>query len=105
MIAVPHVTAGCNYILFTDRYQTLLILLSIFFYQQDDYFLLSRGMTVVETSITVFNTSLYAALTPQSVPVWIRSQLANRLAVSSPSWATVSLLQMRISARQKIAVG
>lgn len=55
-------------------------------HSKDDFFLLSRGMTVVETSLTVFNKSLYNALRPQTVPVWVRSQVANRLATSSEHW-------------------
>lgn len=46
-------------------------------------------MTVVETSLTVFNKSLYRALSPASVPVWVRSQVANRLAGSSEGWVRV----------------
>jgi hypothetical protein len=60
---------------------------------KDDFFLLSRGMTVVETSLTVFNKSLYRALSPASVPVWVRSQVANRLAGSSEGWARVRVRQ------------
>ena len=53
---------------------------------KDDFFLMSSGLVSVETSLTIFNTSLYAALTPKSVPVWIRVQLANRMAADARTW-------------------
>eukprot|EP00055_Hartaetosiga_balthica_P008244 m.30036 g.30036 ORF g.30036 m.30036 type:complete len:561 (-) comp6198_c0_seq1:242-1924(-) len=58
---------------------------------KDDFYTLSSQLTVLETSLTVFNKSLYAALTPKSVPVWIRVQLANRMANSAPSWVSFFL--------------
>lgn len=53
---------------------------------KDDFYVLSHGLTVIETSLTVFNTSLYRFLTPQSVPCWLRNQLANRLAANASDW-------------------
>ncbi len=34
----------------------------------------------------IFNNSLYDAVTPRSVPYWIRVMVANQLAASSPDW-------------------
>ena len=59
-------------------------------HSKDDYFLLSSHMTVIETSITVFNEALYQSLTPMSVPCWMRSQIANRLATGAGNWVEVS---------------
>ncbi len=56
---------------------------------KDDFFLLSSGLAVVETSLTVFNTSLYAAVHPETVPVWARVQVANRLAASAQEWVAI----------------
>jgi len=58
-------------------------------HSKDDFFLLSRGMTVIETSLTVFNQTLYKALSAETVPCWIRSQVANRLSTSAPDWAAL----------------
>ncbi|EDQ87028.1 uncharacterized protein MONBRDRAFT_33589 [Monosiga brevicollis MX1] len=68
-------------------------------HSKDDYFQTSANLTVIETSLTVFNKSLYNTLQPNSVPCWMRSQLsltsstfgglpqiANRLATSSDTW-------------------
>eukprot|EP00049_Salpingoeca_infusionum_P022487 m.7037 g.7037 ORF g.7037 m.7037 type:complete len:525 (-) comp5213_c0_seq1:166-1740(-) len=55
-------------------------------HSKDDFFLLSSNMTVIETSLTVFNKTLYQWLVPQTVPTWLRSQLANRLATSASDW-------------------
>lgn len=35
---------------------------------------------MLETSLAVFNKSLYERLTPRSVPCWVRVNVANRLA-------------------------
>eukprot|EP00047_Mylnosiga_fluctuans_P010788 m.17929 g.17929 ORF g.17929 m.17929 type:complete len:518 (-) comp3290_c0_seq1:566-2119(-) len=56
---------------------------------KDDFFLLSSGLAVVETSLTIFNKTLYQAVVPESVPVWMRVQLANRMAVDAPGWVSL----------------
>eukprot|EP01137_Pigoraptor_chileana_P022836 Opistho-2@88205 len=59
---------------------------------KDDFYLLDSGLVVMETSLSVFNKSLYAQLTPNSVPSWIRCQVANRLADSGSEWARIFAL-------------
>ena len=58
-------------------------------HSKDDFFLLSNQMTVIETSLTVFNKTLYKALTPLTVPTWLRSQVANRLASTAHDWIAI----------------
>jgi hypothetical protein len=56
---------------------------------KDDYFLLNSGLVVIETSLTIFNKTLYQALQPCTVPVWARVQVANRLAVNASQWVDI----------------
>lgn len=56
---------------------------------KDDFYLLSSGLVVIETSLTVFNTSLYTQLASETVPSWLRGQIANRLATGSQEWCSV----------------
>lgn len=58
-------------------------------HSKDDWYVLSSNLTVMETSLSVFDRSIYRSLTPQSVPCWVRVSVANRLASSAPAWAEV----------------
>jgi hypothetical protein len=58
-------------------------------HSKDDFYLLSSNLTVMETSLSVFDRSIYSVLTPLSVPCWIRTSAANRLAASAPEWAEI----------------
>jgi len=53
----------------------------------DDYYTISSGLMVTETSNSIFNTSLYSSVTPQSLLSWQRTVLANRLASNGAEWA------------------
>ena len=53
----------------------------------DDFYLLQSGLTVIETSLSVFNFSLYNAVNPQLALCWQRVVVANRLATTAPEWA------------------
>ena len=44
-------------------------------------------MAVVETSLSVYNKSNYDYLQPDSLPSWIRLNIANRLAFNASQWA------------------
>ena len=55
----------------------------------DDMYVTSAGLFVTETTNDVFNVSLYALLTPQSVTSWVRAVVANRVAADGPEWADV----------------
>lgn len=47
---------------------------------KDDFYLLSSGLAVTETSLNNYNKSNYQLLRPETVPTWIRHNVANRLA-------------------------
>ena len=52
----------------------------------DDYYLTSQRLTVIETTNGVYNTSLFDAVTPQTVPYWVRVTLATRGATTAQEW-------------------
>ena len=55
----------------------------------DDFYLLGSGLLMTQTSIGVFNASLYSQLGPCSLLAWQRVRLANSLAHSGEEWAQV----------------
>jgi hypothetical protein len=55
----------------------------------DDFYVLSSGLAVLETSNAIFNMSLYSYVTPMSLFSWHRTALANRLATGGGDWANL----------------
>lgn len=55
----------------------------------DDFYMLGSRMVMLQTTNNIFNTSLYAQVTPQTLPAWYRVRAANHLATSGDDWATV----------------
>ena len=55
----------------------------------DDYYLISgtSELSVIETSLEVYNTTIYEALTPESVFCFARTMVANMLATGGESWS------------------
>lgn len=53
----------------------------------DDFYLLGSGLLMTQTSIGVFNASLYSQLSPYSLLAWQRVRLSNSLAHSGQEWA------------------
>jgi hypothetical protein len=57
---------------------------------KDDFYVMSGGrLVVVETSLNNWNRSNYAYLKPQSVPTWVRVNVASRMASTPEEWASV----------------
>lgn len=57
------------------------------FVSTDDFHVLDSGLVVMETSLSVFNTSIYTdAVSPKSLLSWMRVMVANRLATDAESW-------------------
>jgi len=56
---------------------------------KDDYYIMSSGLSVIETSLAIFNKELYQRLSPQTVPNWIRLTVANRMATSAKHWTEI----------------
>uniref|UniRef100_A0A8B9K679 Phospholipase B-like n=1 Tax=Astyanax mexicanus TaxID=7994 RepID=A0A8B9K679_ASTMX len=55
----------------------------------DDFYLLGNGLLITQTTNSVFNTSLYALVTPEALLAWQRVRLANSLAHTGEEWAQV----------------
>jgi len=56
----------------------------------DDYYLTDRGLIVTETTLGVYNNSLYNFVQPtNSVLYWVRIVLANRMSSSGPEWGKI----------------
>lgn len=55
----------------------------------DDFYLLGSGLLMTQTSIDVFNASLFSQLSPHSLLAWQRVRLANSLAHSGEEWAHI----------------
>uniref|UniRef100_A0A0N5AL28 Phospholipase B-like n=1 Tax=Syphacia muris TaxID=451379 RepID=A0A0N5AL28_9BILA len=57
----------------------------------DDYIMTSAGLGSTETTISIFNTTLYndQYMTPNSLHCWIRSVIASRLASSAKEWVEI----------------
>eukprot|EP01128_Nolandella_sp_AFSM9_P000164 TRINITY_DN1028_c0_g1_i1.p1 TRINITY_DN1028_c0_g1~~TRINITY_DN1028_c0_g1_i1.p1 ORF type:complete len:350 (+),score=75.14 TRINITY_DN1028_c0_g1_i1:25-1074(+) len=55
----------------------------------DDFSVTNANLMITETTNEVFNTTLYSAVTYQTVPYWLRSQIANRLASTAEEWTSL----------------
>ncbi|KAL0234833.1 hypothetical protein PCE1_001869 [Barthelona sp. PCE] len=57
---------------------------------KDDFYQLSSGLIVLETSLPVLNDDPYKKLTPEkTIPTWIRVIVANRMAKDAVEWTTL----------------
>ena len=52
----------------------------------DDYYLMSNGIVLLQTSLQFFNASLYSKVTSESLLPWQRVRLANHLAANGSQW-------------------
>jgi len=55
----------------------------------DDFYLTSANLYVMETTNNVFNNSLFDNLTPESLTCWIRTMIALRLANNGKEWCDI----------------
>ncbi|XP_077865834.1 phospholipase B-like 1, partial [Saccoglossus kowalevskii] len=55
----------------------------------DDYYLLGNGLVMIQTSINVYNDTLYDFVKPQSLLAWIRVRVANMMANNGKEWASM----------------
>mmetsp|Transcript_82953 Transcript_82953/g.231402 ORF Transcript_82953/g.231402 Transcript_82953/m.231402 type:complete len:612 (+) Transcript_82953:147-1982(+) len=54
----------------------------------DDFYQVG-DLVVTETTLVNFNNDLYAAVTPETLPFWIRAMVANQLATNGREWMEV----------------
>ena len=52
----------------------------------DDYYQLSSGLVMLQTTNHIFNMSLYDLVTPHSLFAWQRVRVANMIAHSGQDW-------------------
>eukprot|EP00698_Gefionella_okellyi_P023044 TRINITY_DN7740_c0_g1_i1.p1 TRINITY_DN7740_c0_g1~~TRINITY_DN7740_c0_g1_i1.p1 ORF type:complete len:554 (+),score=107.20 TRINITY_DN7740_c0_g1_i1:208-1662(+) len=60
-----------------------------FLSSKDDFYMTSQGLVTMETTNDVFDKSLYQHITTQSVLCWMRSIVANMLAVNGSQWTQI----------------
>ena len=54
---------------------------------KDDFYTLDNKFVVIETSLNSYNPSLYDSIKPQSIPAWLRVNLANKAAKNVSHWS------------------
>jgi len=55
----------------------------------DDFYIMSNGLVLLQTTISVFNHSLYNYVTPESLLAWQRVRLANMAAQDGKGWGDI----------------
>jgi hypothetical protein len=61
-----------------------------FLSSKDDFYILQNSnMVTMETTLSIFNKTLYTILTPESVLCWVRSIIANQLSNSGREWTAI----------------
>lgn len=63
-----------------------------FLSSKDDFFITSHGLTTLETTNSIFNTSLLDLIVPQSALCWQRAVVSNMLAVTGDEWTSLFAL-------------
>ena len=58
-------------------------------FSSDDFYLLDSNLVVMETTNPIYNNSLYEKIKPECLLTWVRSILANRLALTSEDWTKI----------------
>jgi len=53
----------------------------------DDFYMMDSGLVMIQTTNSIFNTTLYDLVVPQSLFAWQRVRLANALAHTGGEWA------------------
>lgn len=53
---------------------------------KDDFYVLSSGLMVIESSLENLNPANWQDLSPQTVPTWLRQTIACHLAKTSDEW-------------------
>ncbi|EAY08209.1 Laminin A family protein [Trichomonas vaginalis G3] len=55
----------------------------------DDFYLTDSGLMILETTMGIFNDSLFYDITPKGVSTWMRSLLASRMAHNGSEWTQI----------------
>lgn len=52
----------------------------------DDFYIMDSGLTMVQTTNSIYNQTLYDFVQPESLLAWHRVRMANHLATDGPAW-------------------
>ena len=55
----------------------------------DEFYYLDSNLTIMGTSINIYNNSLYDLITYESLLIWVRQIVANKLASSAQEWTEI----------------
>lgn len=55
----------------------------------DDFYILSSGLVMLQTTNSVYNKTLRKLVTPESLLAWQRVRLANMMASDGEQWAQI----------------
>ena len=58
---------------------------------KDDFYITSAQMAIIETSLEIYNKELYQHLKPNTIPKWLRVNIANRLSQNNQQWIDIFL--------------
>ena len=53
---------------------------------KDDFYILSNGLLLGETSLEVFDKSVYDLIEPETIPMFIRATVANWMSGNITEW-------------------
>ena len=56
---------------------------------KDDFYRVGDDLVVLETSLAVYDKTIYSMLTPNTVPKWMRAHIAHHLADTPSQWAEI----------------
>ena len=56
---------------------------------KDDFYATDSNLVVMETSFNTYNKSSYGFLSHETVPVWLRAQVANKMARNATEWTEI----------------
>lgn len=55
----------------------------------DDFYILSNGLVLLQTTNSVYNKTLLKFVVPESLLAWQRVRVANMMAVGGKDWAEI----------------
>jgi hypothetical protein len=55
----------------------------------DDFYLISNGLVMIQTTNNVFNMSLYDQVKPQSILAWQRVRIAHMMSATAADWGRI----------------
>ncbi|KAG8513806.1 Phospholipase B-like 1 [Galemys pyrenaicus] len=88
-VGPPHLALLCGRALAADGAHRGVILLAGFLESLDDFYILSSGLVLLQTTNSVYNKTLLKYVVPQSLLAWQRVRVANMMASGGKEWAEI----------------